>query len=144
MGLFQAIHTAGSALTVHRTWMDAISDNIANVNTVRPFDQTPFQERLVVARSVDDVGTPGSPVPGDGIGTGTSVAGIAYGGDPQGRITYDPTHPYANAQGLVRYPDIDLGDQMVQMMTAQRAYQANLSVIDRARDAYQAALQIGK
>lgn len=143
MSLFQALHTAGSSLRVQRIWMDAISDNIANLNTVRPFDEVPFRARLVLARSVD--GTGASPLdPSGAVGEGAAVTGIAYGGDPRGRLVFDPSHPYANEQGLVRTPDIELGEQMVQLLAAQRSYQANLAVVERARDAYSAALSIGR
>jgi flagellar basal-body rod protein FlgC len=74
---------------------------------------------------------------------GAQVTGISFG-DANGRLMHDPTHPLADADGMVRYPDIDMGDQMTQLMIAQRGYQANLAVIDRARDAYQQALSIGR
>jgi flagellar basal-body rod protein FlgC len=69
---------------------------------------------------------------------------VAFGGDPQGRIVYEPDNPMANEDGYVRYPDIDMGDQMVSLMMAQRGYQANLAVVERATNAYQAALRLGK
>lgn len=134
MSIFSAIDTAGSGLTVYRKWLDAISDNITNVNTVSSTDEQAFQARYVLAQST---GAPGSP---EG---GVRVAGIALGSG-EGRLVYEPTHPLADADGNVRYPDIDLGSQMTQMIMAQRGYQANLAVVDRARDAYMAALQIGK
>jgi flagellar basal-body rod protein FlgC len=65
-------------------------------------------------------------------------------GSAAGRLVYDPSHPLADAGGYVRYPDVDLGQQMGQLIMAQRGYQANLSVVDRAREAYQAALQLGR
>jgi flagellar basal-body rod protein FlgC len=74
---------------------------------------------------------------------GAAVSGINFG-DAAGRLVHDPTNPLADAQGMVRYPDIDMGDQMTQLMIAQRGYEANLSVIDRAKDAYQQALSIGR
>jgi flagellar basal-body rod protein FlgC len=116
--------------------MDAVADNIANVNTVRPYDEAAFQERFVVAQSIrgDENNPPG-------VGGGARVAGVLFG-DPEGRIRFEPGHPYANEDGLVRYPDMDLGDQMVQLIQAQRAYQLNLAVVDRARDAYLQALGI--
>jgi flagellar basal-body rod protein FlgC len=57
---------------------------------------------------------------------------------------YEPTNPIADENGYVRYPDIDLGSQMGQLIMAQRGYEANLSGVDRAKDAYEAALNIGK
>ena len=134
MAVFDTLGIAGSSLLVHRKWMDAVSDNMANVNTVNPYDAEPFRERLIVAQAVRY---------GDGDG-GVRVARAEFGGDPEGRVVYDPSHPLANEEGYVRYPDIDMGDQMVALMMAQRGYQANLAVVERATNAYQAALQLGK
>ena len=78
-----------------------------------------------------------------GAPAGATVSGIAFG-DATGRLVHDPTNPLADAAGMVRYPDIDMGDQMTQLMIAQRGYEANLSVVDRAKDAYQQALSIGR
>jgi flagellar basal-body rod protein FlgC len=133
MPLFGAIGVASTGVTVHRKWLDAISDNIANVNTARPTSAAAFQARYVIAQSVT------SP---DGSG-GVQVGGIALG-NAQGRLVYDPQHPMADAGGYVRMPDIDLGSQMTQMIMAQRGYQASLAVVDRAKDAYQAAIQLGR
>jgi flagellar basal-body rod protein FlgC len=138
MSLFSTFGTAGSALRVMRTWMDAVADNLANVNTVRRTDEEAFQARYVVAEAVD-YGQAGQP----GIGGGSRVAGVEFG-DPVGRLVYDPQHPLADEEGLVRYPSIDMGDQMTQLIIAQRSYQANLAVVDRARDAYLQALSIGR
>ena len=71
------------------------------------------------------------------------VAGTELG-SAEGRMVYEPDNPLADADGYVRYPDIDMGDQMTQLIMAQRGYQANLSAIDRATEAYQQALQLGK
>lgn len=136
MSIFPALNTAGSGLRLHRVWLDAVSDNLANINTIRPYDEPAFQARYVVAQAVRSDNQ--DPV---GVGGGARVAYIDYGSS-EGRLRYDPGHPYANAEGLVRSPDIDLSDQMVQMLMAQRGYQMNLAVIDRAKDMYQQALQI--
>lgn len=132
MALFAALGIAGSGLRVHRTWLDAVSDNIANVNTARRTDQEAFRARFVVAEA-NAYGTAG----------GVRVAGALLG-NPEGRLVYQPGHPLADENGLVRMPDVDLGDQMVQLLVAQRGYQVNLAVVERARDAYQAALTIGR
>lgn len=132
MFMFGAIHTAGSGLRLNRLWIDAVSDNIANINTVRPAGENAFQSRMVIAQAVDY-----------GEAGGVRVAGAAFG-DPEGRIRYEPDHPFADEDGLVRYPDIDLADQMSQLMIAQRAYQANVAVVERARGAYEAALTLGR
>ena len=128
--MVDAIGIAGTALTVHRKWLDAISDNIANVNTVRPTDEAAFQARYVIAQA------------GEGT-SGVYVQGGAFS-DAEGRMVYEPTHPLADAQGYVRYPDIDLASQMGQLIMAQRGYEANAAVVDRAKSTYEAAIQIGR
>ncbi len=134
MGTFAAIGIAGSGLDVYRKWLDAVSDNLANINTVRPTDEAAFQARYVVAQENDNMG---------GDSGGVHVAGAAYG-SAEGRLVYEPSNPLADAEGYVRYPDIDMSSQMTQLIMAQRGYQANAAVIDRAKDMYTSALQIGR
>ncbi|WIE80691.1 flagellar basal body rod C-terminal domain-containing protein [Curtobacterium sp. MCSS17_016] len=130
MTTFDAIGIASTGLTVHRKWLDAVSDNIANANTVTSMDDTAFQARYVEVQE------------GAGV-SGAYVKGAAFG-SAAGRVTYDPDNPLANEEGYVRMPDIDLGTQMADLIMAQRGYQANAAVVDRAKTAYEAALQIGK
>ena len=129
MSIFGAIGVAGTGMTVYRKWLDAISDNMSNLNTVRPTNEDAFQTRYVIANPIQ--------------GGGTQVAGIALG-SAEGRLVYEPGNPLADAEGYVKYPDIDMSSQMTQMIMAQRGYQANAAVVDRATAAYQAALQIGR
>ena len=130
MSTFNAIGVAGTGVTVYRKWLDAVSDNIANIDNVSRTSQDAFQARYVVAQEAQD-------------GNGAQVGGIAYG-SAEGKLSYEPDNPLADTEGYVRRPDIDLGSQMAQMMMAQRAYQANLAVVDRARDSYTAAINLGK
>jgi len=127
---FDAIGIASTGLTLHRKWLDAVSDNIANVNTVKPTDGEAFRARYVVAQE------------GQG-NSGVYVQGAAYG-SAEGRLVYSPDNPLADADGMVRMPDIDLASQMGQLIMAQRGYQANAAVVDRAKTTYEAALQIGR
>ena len=133
MGAFDTLSIAGSGLLVHRKWLDAVSDNISNINTATRTDQPAFQERFVNAQAIQY---------GSGEG-GVRVAGVQFGSSA-GRTVYEPNNPQADANGYVKYPDIDLGTQMSNLIMAQRGYQANLATIDRATHAYQAALQLGK
>jgi flagellar basal-body rod protein FlgC len=130
---FDVLRISGSGLYANRKWMDAVSDNLANINTATSTDQAAFQERMIVVQAADY---------GSGQG-GVQVAGAQFG-SAEGRLVHEPDNALADADGYVRYPDIDMGDQMTQLIMAQRSYQANLSSIDRATDAYQAALQLGK
>jgi flagellar basal-body rod protein FlgC len=130
MAVFDTLGISGSGLLVHRKWLDAVSDNIANIDNVSRTSESAFQARYVVAQEAQD-------------GNGAQVGGIAYG-SAEGRLSFEPDNPLADTEGYVRRPDIDLGSQMAQMMMAQRAYQANLAVVDRARDSYTAAINLGK
>jgi flagellar basal-body rod protein FlgC len=130
MSTFNAIGVAATGVTVYRKWLDAVSDNIANIDNVSRTSDKAFQARYVIAQEAQD-------------GNGAQVGGIAYG-SAEGQLDYDPTNPLADTEGYVRRPDIDLGSQMAQMIMAQRAYQANLAVVDRARDSYTAAINLGK
>ena len=136
MSIFPVFDTASSALKTNRIWMDAISDNLANVNTVRPYDQPAFQARYVEAQQLPS--NPGDPI---GVGGGVEVASIQYG-DSKGIERYEPGNPLANAQGIVRSPNVDVGQNMTDLIIAQRAYQLNLAVVDRASQSYQQAIQI--
>ena len=130
MPIFDSIGIAATGATTYRKWLDAVSDNISNMNDAVSPSAAAFQARYVVAQPASD-------------GNGVQVGGIALG-SAEGRLVYEPDNPLADGKGYVRYPDIDLSDQMGQLIMAQRGYQANLSVVDRAKDAYQAALQLGK
>jgi flagellar basal-body rod protein FlgC len=129
MTIFGAIGIASTGLTVHRKWLDAVSDNLANVSTVRATSEDAFRQKYVVAQEME--------------GGGVQVAGILEG-SAEGRLVYEPANPLADEQGYVRYPDIDMSSQMTQLIMAQRGYQANAAVVDRAKETYAAALQIGR
>ncbi len=132
MSMFGAFDVAGSGLRATRKWLDAVSDNIANINNVSRTSEDAFRARMVVAQA-ESYGSP----------EGVRVTGAMFG-DAAGRTVYQPDHPLADADGNVKVPDIDLGDQMTQLMIAQRGYQANLSVVKSAQEAYTSALQLGK
>ena len=131
--MFDALNISGTGLYAHRKWLDAVSDNISNINTVSRTSEDAFKERFVDVQAVNY---------GSGNG-GVQVAGATFGSGA-GRTVYEPDNPLADAKGYVKYPDIDLGDQMAELMMAQRGYQANVTAITRATDAYQAALRLGK
>ena len=132
MTIFGAIGIASTGMTVNRKWLDAISDNIANANNVVATSDEAFRTKYVQAQTID-YGSQG----------GVQVAGIIEGSG-EGRVVSEPTHPLADAEGYVRYADVDMASQMTQLIMSQRGYQANAAVVDRARASYEAALQIGR
>ncbi len=131
--MFNSLNIAMSGATLSRVWMDAIADNVANINTVRPPDEDPYRARFVVARAVRD---------NDGVARGVIADSIA---EAQGdaALSYDPGNPLADENGLVKRPIVDMGQQMTDLVMAARSYEANLAVVDRMRDTYMAALRIG-
>lgn len=136
--MFSTLDVARSGMGVYKTWLNAVADNVANIDNVTSTDQAAFRERFVLVTAAEDK---------DGLeteaGAGARVAGALFG-DPNGRIAYEPNHPLADENGMVRRPEINLGDQMVYMQVAQRGYQANINTFERAREAYEAALSIGR
>ena len=135
MSIFSAISTSGTGLTTFRTWIDVIANNMANINTVRPTSSAAFQASYVQAQNIGQAA--------DGSGGGVEITATPKS-SAVGRLTYDPSNPLADAKGYVRMPDIDLSEQMGNLIMAQRAFQANAAVVDRARETYLDAINIGK
>lgn len=129
MGAFDMLGIASSGLTTHQTWLDALSYNIANVNTAKRTDEAAFQAQFLMTESVAE--------------GGVRVSGLALG-DPEGRLVHDPDHPLADENGYVRMPDVDLASQMSQLIMAQRGFQAQAAVVRNAQDVYSSALSIGR
>jgi flagellar basal-body rod protein FlgC len=125
-----AINIAASALNTHQAWLNAISNNIANVNTAKATSGDAFQAQYLEVQEQSG-------------NNGVGVTKVVHG-DAAGRLVYDPTNAVADENGYVRMPDMDLSDQMSSMIMAQRGYQANAAVVDRAKTTYEAALQIGR
>jgi flagellar basal-body rod protein FlgC len=132
--MFKILDVAQSGMGAYKTWLNAVADNVANMNNVVSTDQAAFQERFVVVEpKVGD----------DSLGDGVVVAGVEFG-DPNGIIAYEPNHPLADDQGMVRRSAVSLTDQMVYMQLAQRGYQANVRSFEAAKEAYETILTIGK
>jgi flagellar basal-body rod protein FlgC len=129
MGAFDLLRIAGSSLGAHQTWLDALANNIANVNTITSTSRAAFQAQ--------------TPIMTNASGGGVAVVGIATS-DPNGRLVNDPTHPLADAEGNVRAPEVDMASQMSQLIMAQRGFQASVQVTKDAQDTYASALQIGR
>ena len=129
MGAFDMLRIANTSLGFHQTWLDALANNIANINTAVPTSENAFQAQMVMARSRPD--------------GGVDVGGIALS-DPEGRVVSDPESSLADADGNVRLPEVDLASQMSQLVMAQRGFQASVQVTKNAQDTYSSALQIGR
>ena len=130
---FDGISIAGSGMQAYQTWLEAIADNIANINTITATDEVTFQERVVEVQARNpEAGVAGVDV------VDTEVA------ETDGRLVYDPSHPLANDDGFVVAPSMNLEELMTDIIIAQRSFQANSNVLNRARESYERALEIGK
>ncbi len=136
MGIFHSIDVAATGAGLSRLWLDALADNLANLNTIRPAGEEPFRAALVHAIAVPGRGRldPGSGVLAAGL--------VATEGDPIQVL--DPDHPFADDEGRVTRPVVDMAGQMSDLILASRTYQINLEVIRSSREAYEAALRIGR
>ena len=130
INLLSGIDSTAAALNAERIRMDVVSDNIANVNTTHGLDGKPYQRQQVVFESVlqaqQNSDTAGL------MPQSVQIARIQQDARPPVMV-YNPSHPDANAQGMVAMPDINIHEEMVDMIAASRAFEANLAVVKNAR-----------
>jgi len=140
---------SASALTSERLRMDVISNNIANSQTTRTAQGGAYRRKRVVFEAQEAGRSPFQRIASRGNMAdvyglqGVRVRRIIESNEDMVR-TYDPTHPDADAEGFVEYPNVDISTEMVDLMAASKAYQSNVTVIQTAKTMVQAALQIGK
>lgn len=151
MSMFGGIDAAASGLTAERLRMDVISNNIANVNSTRTVDGGPFKRKYVIFQPREAEKNSFSAMLGGAMNkggknrAGDGVRAIGIGtDDSMGKLVYDPGHPDANADGYVELPNVDIVTEMVDMITASRAYEANVTTINAAKSMAQQALNISK
>lgn len=151
MGLFTTLNTSGSGLTAQRLRLDVIANNIANANSTRTTDGGPYQRERVVLRPIDNSLTFKSHILPDAlekhVGQGVTVEEIQKD-EAAPRMVYDPTHPDAvqsgRWKGYVMYPNVNIVEEMVDMISANRSYEANVTMINSSRQMFEKALSIGK
>ena len=149
MGMFMGIDAAASGLSAERLRMDVISNNIANANTTRTPEGGPYQRKYVVFEpraKADSVSFESFLARADArSAVGDGVRAVAIAADTQiGALVYEPGHPDANADGYVQRPNVNIVTEMVDLITAQRAYEANAASINAAKAMVQSAFRIGQ
>jgi flagellar basal-body rod protein FlgC len=146
-GVFAPFAISASALTAERLRMDVISNNIANANTTRTLEGGPYvRQRVVFAPRFD--ATPAfaplmATMTPDGQPVGVRVTAIQRDPAPP-KMVYDPGHPDANAEGYVAMPNVNVVNEMVDMISATRAYEANITAFNATKSMALQALTIGK
>ena len=152
MGIFTSINTAASGLTAQKLRLDVIADNIANATTTRTTEGGPFRRSRIVFRPRVEQPYWRSPIlPSylqDEVGKGVRVVKIEKDYSSNTRLVYDPTHPDAiktgPRAGYVEYPNVNIVNEMVDMIEANRAYEANSAVINGTKAMFLKALEIGR
>jgi flagellar basal-body rod protein FlgC len=141
MSLGTAINASASALNAQRARMEVAVSNLANAESTRGPDGQPYRRRDVVLQSTPMGGFDAAMGRADAVGV--QVAEIVEDTEPFQR-RYEPAHPDADAEGFVSIPNVNVPEEMVDMLGAARAYQANLTAINVIRDTIQRSLELGK
>lgn len=152
MGIFSSINIAASGLSAQRTRLDVISNNIANVDTTRTTEGGPFRRSRVIFRpKVQEPywRSPFLPQKMDnGLGKGVRIVEIDKDLDADPRLVFDPTHPDAiktgPQKGYVEMPNVNIVEEMVDMISASRSYEANVAVVNGSKSMFMKALEIGR
>ncbi|MGM0640070.1 MAG: flagellar basal body rod protein FlgC [Thermotogota bacterium] len=138
-GLFKSINISSSGMSAERFRLNVISQNLANTDTTRTENGDPYRRKIVTFQEVlnGELGKTKSEF------GGVKVNSIQEDSSPF-KLVYNPEHPDANEEGYVRMPNVNALNEMVDMMSAQRAYDSNAAVINSAKSMYNSALSIGK
>ena len=149
MSLFGGLDISASALTAQRLRMDVTAENLANAQTTKGADGQPYRRKEVVLQEIPSGGGFGAQLTA-AMATGSSaaaggvqVAQIATDPTP-GKKTYDPGNPDADAQGYVQMPNVDTVTEMVDLIDAQRSYEANVTAMSAAKQMFSKTLEILK
>lgn len=134
MSMFNALKISSSGLTAERLRMDTISSNIANVNTTRGEDGKPYVRKIAVFKEILDNKTAGAGVKAEKIVDDPSPL----------RKEYDPSHPDADEEGYVTLPNVNILNEMADMISASRSYEANIDTLNANKSMFMKALEIGR
>ncbi len=143
MGILDVMTISASGLQAQRTRMEAISTNMANAQTTRTDEGGPYRKKEVVFVPADVSNDKGFQTTLQEKVEGVQVDEVVESPKPFER-TYDPYHPDADADGYVTYPNVNVMEEMSDMIAATRAYEANINVVNSAKEMFTKALDIGK
>ncbi len=146
MGLFQAFNISASGMTAQRFRTDIIAENIANINTTSTANGEPYRRKIVTfsEKNVTPFSEFYSTSRNKAVGNGVKVSTVTEDYSTDFTMEYDPSNPDADANGYVSYPNVNTVTEMTDLIDATRAYEANTTAFDAAKNMAQAGLQIGK
>lgn len=146
MSLFQSFNINASGMTAQRFRMDVISENVANVNTTRTEDGTPYRRKIVTFEEKDV--TSFSKVLENTrnayVGNGVKVSSVKEDTESDYIKKYDPSHPDADEDGYVSYPNVNIVTEMTNMIDASRSYEANVTAFQTSKSIAMKGLELGK
>lgn len=140
MGFLNSLNVSASALTAQRMRMDVISENIANANTTRTENGGPYRRRVSV---LQEQPLTFSSVLNEAKGGGVVVSQIVED-QSDFEYEYDPDHPDADANGYVALPNVDEAEEIIDLMSATRSYEANVTALNATKGMAMKALEIGR
>lgn len=147
MALFQAFDISASGMTAQRFRTDIIAENVANVNTTRTEDGTPYR-RKIVTFAEKDLNSFGNVLANTARriygGDGVKVTKVAEDDTTDFIMKYDPSHPDADADGYVSYPNVNIVTEMTNLIDASRGYESNVTAFNATKAMAEAGLQVGK
>ncbi len=146
MALFQAFNISASGMTAERFRMDTISENIANVNTTRTEDGTPYRRKVVTfaEKTVTPFSSYYQNARARMVGNGVKVTSVTEDTTTDFIKEYDPSNPDADADGYVSYPNVNTVTEMTNLIDASRAYEANTTAFEASKEIAQSGMSIGK
>ncbi|MDP8568104.1 flagellar basal body rod protein FlgC [Methylophilus aquaticus] len=134
MSLFNVFKISGSAMSAQSQRLNTVASNLANADSVVSSDGKPYQSKQVVFKAIQDAGSNTSTVKVDRVIEDTAP----------GKMVYDPKHPMANGEGYVTMPNVNVTEEMVNMISASRAYQNNVETMNAAKSMLLKTLNIGQ
>ena len=145
MDIMAALDISFSGLQAQRARMNVIASNLANAQVTRTPEGGPYKPQRILLAAGPQASS-FEQLLRSSLTHGTSEVQVLgmVDAEPSTRLEYDPGHPDANAQGYVTYPNISVMREMVDMLTASRLFEANVTAINAAKDMAQRALQIGQ
>ena len=147
MGIFSSFGVNASGMTAERYRMDIISQNVANANTTRTEDGTPYRRKIVTfeerGTDANSFGTIFRRARGMDTGNGVKATGV-YEDQSDYTMVYDPSHPDADENGYVYYPNVNIVTEMTNMIDAERSYQANATAFEASKSMAMKGLDIAK
>lgn len=147
MSFFGSLDTSASGLTAQRLRLDIISQNMANASTTRTEAGGPYKRKMVVFEQIqNDASKSFTSILNEKRQNGNNGVRVSriVEDESEGSLVYNPTHPDANEEGYVEMPNVNIVDEMVNMISASRSYEANVNSFNSMKAMFTKALEIGK